>query len=59
MQNRFSSLCEYRGGHVWSAPLLTEDALGNRVMVVACVYCPSVRLEAQRHQQQRTEREAV
>jgi hypothetical protein len=43
MQNPSHSLCEYLGGHVWSKPLLTEDALGNRVVVVACLDCPSVR----------------
>lgn len=43
MQNRFHILCEYLGGHIWSGPLLTVDALDNKVIIIACLRCPSVR----------------
>lgn len=43
MQTRTQILCEYVGGHVWSEPITTEDELGNKILVVACLQCPAVR----------------
>jgi hypothetical protein len=38
MENRIQQLeCEYQGGHVFSDPLLTEDALGHSIRIIACL----------------------
>ena len=37
--------CELQGGHCWSDPLPAEDVLGNKSLIVICLYCQTPRRE--------------
>jgi hypothetical protein len=42
MEPRLQNLpveCEYVGGHLWSDPIPTENALGQPILLVVCVHC--------------------